>query len=60
MVRREKVTDPRGRAWVYGELDSETWFAEVRRHAREEAQRVIDQRLRASQPAGGRRPMRQR
>lgn len=46
MVRREKVTDPRGRAWMNGELDSETWFAEVRRNAREQARRVIDQRLR--------------
>ncbi len=49
MVRREKVVDPRGRAWVNGDLDTETWFAEVRRHAREEAQRIVSERLRRPQ-----------
>lgn len=49
MVRREKVTNPRGRAWMNGELDTDTWFAEVRRHAREQAQRLMDQRLRDPQ-----------
>lgn len=45
MMRREKVINPRGRAWVNGELDSETWFSEVEAKAREEARREIAKQL---------------
>lgn len=45
MIKREKVVDPRGRAWVNGELDSETWFNEVRERARKQAERDVARKL---------------
>jgi hypothetical protein len=51
MVHREKVTDAKGRQWVTGSLDSETYFAEVRRRARAQAERVIAARLDEPPPA---------
>ncbi len=45
MVHREKVTDAVGRQWVTGSLDSDVYFTEVRRRAREEAKRLIAVRL---------------
>lgn len=45
MVRREKVMDERGRLWVSGALDSDIYFAEVRRDARERARREVAARL---------------
>jgi hypothetical protein len=45
MVRREKVMDAHGRQWVSGALDSDTYFAEVRRDARERARREVAARL---------------
>ncbi len=45
MVKREKVTDERGRRWVTGVLDSDTWFASVEREARRAAQRSLADRL---------------
>lgn len=53
MVQREKVTDARGRRWVSGALDPDTYFTEVRRTARAQAQRFVSARLR-----DGRRPRR--
>lgn len=48
MVKREKVADDRGRRWVSGSLDSDTYFAEVRRRAREQARRSVAARLTAA------------
>jgi hypothetical protein len=45
MVKREKVQDARGRKWVSGALDSDTYFAEVRRDARERARGEVAARL---------------
>jgi hypothetical protein len=45
MVRREKVTDAVGRQWVTGSLDSDVYFTEVRRRAREQAVRLLAIRL---------------
>lgn len=45
MVKREKVTDARGRRWVSGSLDSDEYFAEARRNAREQARRTVAARL---------------
>ena len=45
MVHREKVTDAVGRQWVTGTLDSDVYFAEVRRRAREQAERLLAVRL---------------
>lgn len=45
MVKREKVIDDRGRRWVSGLLDPDTYFAEVRRTARERARRSVAARI---------------
>ncbi|MBA2640384.1 MAG: hypothetical protein H0U77_10475 [Nocardioidaceae bacterium] len=45
MIKREKANSPRGRAWINGELDSETWFREVREKAREDARREVAEQL---------------
>lgn len=45
MVQREKVTDARGRQWVTGSLDADVYFSEVRRRAREQAERLLAVRL---------------
>jgi hypothetical protein len=45
MVQREKVTDAKGRQWVSGSLDSDVYFADVRRRARAQAERIISARL---------------
>ena len=45
MVHREKVTDAVGRQWVTGSLDSDVYFTEVRRRAREQAERLLAIRL---------------
>jgi len=45
MVHREKVTDALGREWVTGTLDPDVYFAEVRRRAREQAERLLAVRL---------------
>jgi hypothetical protein len=57
MVHREKVTDAKGRAWVSGALDSDVYFADVRRKAREQAARMIAARIRSQRldPRGERR-----
>jgi hypothetical protein len=47
---RQKVADARGRGWVRGSLDPETYFAEVRRTAREQARRVVADRMRRPKP----------
>lgn len=52
VVKREKVIDAQGRDWVSGLLDPTIYFAEVRRDARAQAQRVVAARLaRAVRPA---------
>jgi hypothetical protein len=52
MVRRQKVTDALGRRWVTGSLDSDEYFAQARRHAREQARHTVAARLaRAARPA---------
>ncbi|HET8616298.1 MAG TPA: hypothetical protein VFL94_12295 [Actinomycetales bacterium] len=53
MVKRQKVVDDRGRKWVSGALDSEEYFAEARREARDQARRTVAARL-----AAGTRPQR--
>lgn len=53
MVKREKVTGAQGRRWVSGQVDSGTYFAEVRRVVRVQAQRTVAARL-----AGGGKPTR--
>lgn len=45
MVQREKVTDAVGRQWVTGTLDADVYFAEVRRRARAQAERLLAARL---------------
>jgi hypothetical protein len=45
VVKREKVIDAEGRRWVTGLLDSDTYFAEVRRQAREQARVSVAARL---------------
>ena len=45
MVKREKVIDAEGRRWVSGLVDSDTYFAEVRRQARVQARRSVAARL---------------
>jgi hypothetical protein len=45
MVHREKVTDALGRQWVTGSLDADVYFAEVRRRARQDAERQVAARL---------------
>lgn len=45
MVKREKVIDAQGRRWVTGLLDSDTYFAEVRRQARAAAKATVATRL---------------
>lgn len=45
MVKREKVTDARGRRWISGSLDSDEYFAEARRNAHEQARRTVAARL---------------
>ena len=45
MVRREKVTDAVGRQWVTGSLDADVYFADVRRRARAQAERILAARL---------------
>lgn len=52
MVKREKVTDARGRRWVSGALASDEYFDEARRSAREQARRAVALRIaRAGKPA---------
>jgi hypothetical protein len=48
---REKVADARGRSWVSGSLDPDTYFAEVRRTARAQAREIVAARLREAKPA---------
>lgn len=45
MVKREKVTDPEGRRWISGLLDSRTYFEQVRRTEQERARRTVAARL---------------
>lgn len=45
MVKRERMSNPRGRAWINGELDSETWFREVKEKARADARREVAEQL---------------
>lgn len=45
MVKREKVTDERGRRWVAGTLDADTWFSSVEREARRSAEHFLAARL---------------
>ena len=45
VVHREKVTDAVGRQWVTGSLDSDVYFTEVRRRAREQAEKLLAVRL---------------
>jgi hypothetical protein len=47
---REKVADARGRRWVSGALDPDTYFAEVRRTARQQAREIVAARMRAAKP----------
>lgn len=52
MVKREKVADARGRSWVSGSLDAQTYFDEARRAAREQARSSVAARLaRATKPS---------
>lgn len=48
---REKVADALGRRWVSGALDPDTYFAEVRRTAREQAREIVAARLREAKPS---------
>ena len=51
MVRREKVTNARGRRWMSGSLPTEEYFAEARTQARERARRSVAARLARADPA---------
>lgn len=48
MVKRQKVVDDRGRRWVSGSLDSDEYFAQARREARDQARRTVAARLAAA------------
>lgn len=47
---RERVADARGRRWISGSLDPDTYFAEVRRTARAQAREIVAARLRHPKP----------
>jgi hypothetical protein len=46
MVHREQVAEERGRRWINGTLPSDDYFRGARRQAREQARKVVADRLR--------------
>jgi hypothetical protein len=51
MIKRERVAEELGRRWLQGDLSAGDYFRIVRREAREQAEEIVDGRLRRSAPA---------